>query len=169
MARPLIVALVLACCAAPDLPAQLVPAVPPVQAATPPILREHADGGELPLLALGGSLAGLVVYDIATAPAAARRHNELSPAAAPRSPRTALLLSAAATALPVGLGILAIDRGSGEGNGAELLGVGLIGAGLTAGPGAGHWYAGRRRTAARNAAVRAALLLGAFYVESCCT
>jgi hypothetical protein len=134
-----------------------------------PALEEHATGGEAPLLVAGVSLLGLVGYDIATAPASARWHNELHPERPAKSPRTALLLSLAATTVPVGLGAIAYDRGSSGGSALSIAGAGLTIVGLSAGPSAGHWYADRRSRALRNTGLRAALLLGAAYLESCCT
>jgi hypothetical protein len=159
----------LALCAILTLPLGLaaqqrpLPAFPGGAPYPPLVLEEHADGGEGLVVAGGVSLLGLMIYDIATAPASTRWYNARQPEGPGRSPRTALLLSLAATAVPVGAGVLAIDRGF------EAGGILLVMAGVAAGPGAGHWYAGRRARALQNAGLRGVLLLGSFYMEQCCT
>jgi hypothetical protein len=127
-----------------------------------PTLQEHASGGEVPLVIGAASVIGLMAYDVATAPSSARRYNRANPLAFPKSPTTALLLSAAATAVPIGAGVVAVEQGADAG-------ALLVMAGIAAGPGAGHWYAGRRARALQNTGLRAALLLGSLYVEQCCT
>jgi hypothetical protein len=160
---------VLALCAILTLPAGLVaqqrplPAFPGGAPYPPLVLEEHATGGEGLVVAGGASLLGLMIYDIATAPASVRWHNARQPEGPRRSPGTALLLSLAATAVPVAAGVVAFDRGQ------EAVGMALVTVGVAAGPGAGHWYADRRSRAAWNAGLRAALLLGSFYLEQCCT
>jgi hypothetical protein len=159
----------LALCAILTLPPGLaaqqrpLPALPGGAPYPPLVLEEHADGGEGLVLAGGVSLLGLMVYDIASAPASARWHNAQRPEGPRRSPGTALLLSLAATAVPVAAGIVVFDRGQ------EAVGMGLVTVGVAAGPGVGHWYAGRRSRALQNAGLRSVLLLGSFYMEQCCT
>jgi hypothetical protein len=135
----------------------------------PPVLEEHATGGEVPFALGAVSLMGMMTYDIVTAPSAARRYNERQDGVSTRSPRTALILSSASTAIPIGLGITLANRGFADDS--ALFGTGIVMAmgGAVVGPGAGHWYAGRRSVAIRHAGIRAALLLGSIYFEGCCS
>ena len=103
-------------------------------AGVPVILWEHGD----PFFAVPPALtlAGSVVFDIATAPASARSYNTRNPAT-PKSPSTAFMLSLASTGVPVAAGVLVANSSSAG------AGVILISGGVVIGPSVGHWYAGR--------------------------
>ncbi len=128
----------------------------------PPVLAEHATGGEIPMLIGGASFTGMVIYDIATAPASARWYNERHPEHSRKSPQNALLLSVASTAVPFVIGAVTYERTLSAGD--ELAFAGLV-----LGPSVGHWYAGRPRRALKTAGLRAGLGLFTAYMYACCT
>lgn len=138
-------------------------AADPWRGEIPVVFAEHATGGEVPVLLTGASLSALVVADLLTAAGSARWHNERFPGGPRKSPRRALALSLAATALPAAVGTaLTFDSRHEEG---ALLILG----GVVLGPSAGHWYAGRAGRAALTAGLRAGLAALGFAVMACCT
>jgi hypothetical protein len=133
-----------------------------------PVFREHADGGEVPVAVGLTTLAGLTVFDIAAAGGSARAFNAANPNRPPKSPGAALALSIGATVVPFAAGLLLFDQGLG-GTSVSSAGLVLSMSAIAAGPGAGHLYAGNRRRALRNAAIRGGLLVGTVALEQCCT
>lgn len=142
--------------------AQSVRGVPSGSPGGPPLVsREHATGGEVPVLMGVASLSALVIYDIASAPGSARWHNERYPGRPAKSPRTARIVSLGATIIPVTAAYAVSDDA-----GATSV---LVATGLLFGPAAGHWYAGRYGRALGTTALRAAISILTVVGAACCT
>ena len=125
------------------------------------IIHDRPKGQQIAALVGGSVVAGLIVLDIASTPRSVREFNERYADESPRSPRKAVVMSVAATVVPIAVGATVMHFAFQEGTpaGAELGGAGLVlfGSGIVLGPSLGHFYARRFDRGLSSAGLRAVL------------